>query len=215
MARKKADYPEWVMQYKTKGTYINKVGDRYYLYAAHSVREKETGKIRRVSDGYIGRITEEDGLIRSKSRLKTDPVSMEIGLSYPILLITGNIRTGIKRRFPKHGDYVFSRGSLLYIYDTYSDELYSQSYLSVFFTGAESPSQVTDVHCTEIERCGRMIADVMNKKFSEDIGQVLKLFQHIRLIRIDDIYYLSGITSEIASLSEKYDIKWEDPLWQR
>lgn len=215
MARKKADYPEWVMRYKTKGTYINKAGDRYYLYAAHSVREKETGKIRRVCDGYIGRITEDEGLIRSKSRLKSIPVSVEVGLSYPILSITENIRTGIKRRFPKHGDYVFSRGVLLYIYDTYSDELYSQSYLSLFFVGAESPSQVTDAHRTEIERCGRMVADVMSKKFGEDIGLVIKLFQHIRLIHIDDIYYLSGITSEIASLSEKYNITWENPLWQR
>ena len=215
MARKKADYPEWVMQYKTKGTYINKVGDKYYLYAAHSVREKGTGKIRRISDGYIGRITEDDGLIRSKSRLKSVPISIEVGLSYPILSITENIRAGIKRRFSKHGDYVFSRGALLYIYDTYSDELYSQSYLSIFFTGAESPSQITDAHRTEIERCGRMVTDVMEKKFGEDIGLVIKLFQHIRLIRIDDIYHLSGITSEIASLSEKYGIKWEDSLWQK
>ena len=215
MARRTADYPEWVMQYKTKGTYINKAGDKYYLYAAHSVREKGTGKVHRVSDGYIGRITKEDGLIRSKSRLKSVPVSMEVGLSYPILLLTGNIRTGITKRFPKHGDYVFSRGVLLYIYDIYSDELYNQSYLSVFFSGSESPTQVTDAHRTDIERYRRMVADVMNKKFCEDVGQVIKLFQHIRLIRIDDIFYLSGITSEIASLSEKYNIKWEESLWQR
>ena len=43
MPRKQADYPDWVMKYKEKGTYINKVGDKYYLYAAHSERVKGTG----------------------------------------------------------------------------------------------------------------------------------------------------------------------------
>ena len=65
MPRKPADYPDWVMKYKKKGTYINKVGDKYYLYAAHSERVKGTDKVRRVSDGYLGRITEKDGLIPS------------------------------------------------------------------------------------------------------------------------------------------------------
>lgn len=215
MARKAADYPEWVMQYKTKGTYINKVGDKYYLYAAHSVREKETGKIRRISDGYIGRITKEDGLIRSKSRLKSDPVSMEVGLSYPILLTAGNIRTGVRRRFPKHVDYVFSRGVLLYIYGIHSDELFQQSYLSIYFSECESPSQITNTHRTEIERCSRMVTDVMGKKFGGETELVTKLFPHMRLIRIDDNYYLSGLTSEILALSNKHNICWEEPLWQR
>ncbi len=51
------------MKFKKKGTYINKVGDKYYLYAAHSERVKGTNKVKRVSDGYLGRITETDGLI--------------------------------------------------------------------------------------------------------------------------------------------------------
>ena len=70
MPRKEADYPDWVMKYKKKGTYINRVGDKFYLYAAHSERIKGTDKVRRVSDGYIGRITEKEGLIKSGSTLK-------------------------------------------------------------------------------------------------------------------------------------------------
>jgi len=49
-------YPDWVMKHKEKGTYINKVGDKYYLYKVHSERIKGTGKVRRVSDGYLGNI---------------------------------------------------------------------------------------------------------------------------------------------------------------
>ena len=215
MPRKTADYPDWVMKHKKKGTYINKVGDKYYLYAAHSVRDKNTGKIRRVSDGYIGRITKEDGLIPSKSRIKTAPVAMEIGLSRTIISVSENILMSMHRSFPKHGNYVFSRAVLLYIYGSYSDELYEQSYLSLFFAGSDPPGQVTKTQLSEIERCSLMIADVMRKTYGDDLDALVKLFTNIRLIRIEENYYLSGMTSEILKLSEKYSITWEDSLWQK
>jgi len=56
-------YPEWVLKHKTKGTYINCINGRYYLYGAHSERIPGTKKVKRIFDGYLGRITEEDGFI--------------------------------------------------------------------------------------------------------------------------------------------------------
>ncbi len=64
-----ANYPDWVMKHKKKGTYINRSNDKYYLYAAHSERIKGTKKVKRISDGYLGRITEEDGLIPPKDNV--------------------------------------------------------------------------------------------------------------------------------------------------
>ena len=40
-----ADYPDWVLTRKKKGTYITKVGDKYYLYAAHSYYGKTLTRI--------------------------------------------------------------------------------------------------------------------------------------------------------------------------
>lgn len=28
----KSNYPDWVMKYKSKGVYVNKVGDKYWYY---------------------------------------------------------------------------------------------------------------------------------------------------------------------------------------
>ncbi len=42
------DYPEWVLAHKKKGTYVNKVGDKYYLYAAHSERIPGTKRVKRI-----------------------------------------------------------------------------------------------------------------------------------------------------------------------
>lgn len=59
-------YPDWVLQHKKKGTYVNCVKGRYYLYAAHSERVPGTKKVKRICDGYLGRITEEAGFSRIK-----------------------------------------------------------------------------------------------------------------------------------------------------
>lgn len=77
-------YPDWVLKHKKKGTYINKVGNNYYLYAAHSEHIPGTAnKARRVCDGYLGRITEKDGFIPKKK--KESPLSLEYGLSCAIV----------------------------------------------------------------------------------------------------------------------------------
>ena len=60
-----------------------------------------------------------------------------------------------------------------------------------------------------------MIADVMQKTYGDDLDALVKLFTNIRLIRIEENYYLSGMTKEILKLSEKYSITWEDSLWQK
>lgn len=60
-----------------------------------------------------------------------------------------------------------------------------------------------------------MIAEVMKKEYDKDLEMIIRLFSNIRIIRIGEVYYLSGVTSDITELSEKYAINWEDPLWQR
>ena len=116
MPRKPADYPDWVMKYKKKGTYINKVGDKYYLYAAHSERIKGTDKVRRVSDGYLGRITEKDGFIPAKKILRSAPVSFELGLSFFIISQTTDILNGLKKSYRRNGELIYCCSILSFIY---------------------------------------------------------------------------------------------------
>ncbi|MBR5376556.1 MAG: hypothetical protein IK139_04685 [Lachnospiraceae bacterium] len=215
MPRKQAEYPDWVMKYKTKGTYINKVGDKYYLYAAHSERIKGTDKVRRVSDGYIGRITQKDGLIRSKPRLKRPPVALELGLSYIILYSTKDISKGIHKSYRKNADLVYCCSILTYIYGSYSYLLYKKSFLSLRFPEVTFPDRFPPAVITGIERGCRMICDSLSGRFGDDLESVMHRFADIRLIDIDGFYYLSGHDDETDSLSEKYGIKWEDPVWQR
>jgi len=59
------DIPRWAQKHKTKGTEVRDFGGRYYLYKIHSVRDPEKGRPKKVTDKYLGRITE-DGLIKPK-----------------------------------------------------------------------------------------------------------------------------------------------------
>lgn len=210
-----ANYPEWVMKHKRKGTYVNKVGDKYYLYAAHSERVKGTNKVRRICDGYLGRITEQDGLIPPKNKLKSSPRVYELGLSYTILTVTPVIREGLSRSFHKYGDCVYSYSILLFIYGKYSEELFRNSYLAVYFPGILFPCRLSLAQTTGIERGERMIRDQMVRVFGGDLPGILSFFPDIRLVSVDGKYCLPQIPSDAAELSEKYSIDWRNGLWQK
>ena len=62
-------YPEWVLKHKRKKTEITCIGGRYYLYARKSYWCKKSKKYKDSTD-LIGRITQEDGLIPKKPRIK-------------------------------------------------------------------------------------------------------------------------------------------------
>lgn len=214
MPRKTAEYPEWVMKHKTKGTYINKVGDKYYLYAAHSERIKGTDRVRRISDGYIGRITEE-GLIRAKSKLKNPPESFEIGLSFSVVSKTSDILKGLTKSYRKNGRLIYCCSVLSFIYEKYSSLLFRNSYLNLLFADVSFPDVLSPAILTGIERGSRMIQDCITKSFGDDYLSFRSLFTDIRLLRIEGCYYISGLTDETKKISQSHGIIWEDQLWQK
>lgn len=210
-----SNYPDWVMEHKKKGTYINKVGDKYYLYAAHSERIPGTKKVRRVSDGYLGRITEKDGFIPVKDKIRNTPVVYEIGFSYAVLSVTGELHAGLCRSFPKYGNIIYSCSILSYIYGVYSKELYEQSYLHILFKDTVYPSSFSNSHLTGIERGLRMLEDRIPDRFGEDLEEVRIYFSNTRLAFVNQKYYLSPLSETVSILSEKYGINWRNSLWQK
>lgn len=216
MPRSKADYPDWVMEHKKKGTYINKVGDKYYLYAAHSERVKETGKIRRVCDGYLGRITEKDGFIPAKDKLQGTTVkTFELGFSYALVSISANIHSGLRKSFVKNGDLIYVCSLLNYVFGMYSEQLFYASWLSFLFPDLVYPDSFTDAQLTGIERGTRMITDTASRSFGSELTAVRALFQTVSLLSVNGILYLPSLPEGVLSFSDKFDIDWRNPLWQR
>lgn len=210
-----AEYPDWVMVHKKKGTYVNKVGDKYYLYAAHSEYNKDTKKVRRVSDGYLGRITEKDGLIPPRDKVLSPVLIYEFGLSFALLSCTSHILSGLHRTFSKYGDLIYVCAVLSYIYGMYEKELFEHSYLHFHFDSVLFPEKFTPSQISGIERGRRMITDTASKCWGEDLTRIKASFSNICLIRVNRKLYVSEFPEQVRILSEKYSIDWSSALWQK
>jgi len=210
-----ADYPDWVLPHKKKGMYINRVGDKYYLYAAHSERVKGTNKVKRICDAYLGRITESDGLITPKEKVKDMVITYEFGFSFATLSSTQKIHTGLRKTFVKYGDFIYAASILSYMYGCYNDELYRHSYLCFHFPDLEFPIMPTDAQISGVERGCRMITDTMIKHFGDNLSLVKAYLSSINLIRINGKLYCSSISETVKDLSVKYHLNWEVAVWQR
>ncbi len=205
-----ADYPDWVTKHKKKGTYINVVKGKYYLYAAHSERVKGTDKVKRVCDGYLGRITEEEGLIPPKDKVSEPPVVLEYGLSTTILVVCDKIHKGMRRSFTKAGDLVMAASILSFLYGTYDSVLFKQSYLSRRFPDLDFDVVFTKPQEFGIQRGHLMIQDTMKSHFGEDLSTVMFLFPLVYMVSINGRIYRSAEPEATRALRLKYNLKWED-----
>jgi len=205
-----ANYPEWVMKYKQKGTYINYVKGKYYLYAAHSERVPGTKKVKRVCDAYLGRITEEEGLIPPKDKVEGIVTVFEYGLSALILSVCEKIHKGLRKTFTKNGDFVMVAAILSFIYGKYDDGLFRYSYLSIRFPDLNFTVSATEAQILGISRGLKMIKDTMLRTFGENFQDVINHFGHHFKVNVNGKLYLTEESSGIKALKQKFRIKLED-----
>ena len=163
-----ADYPDLVMKHKKKDTYVNCIKGKYYLYAAHSERVPGTNKVRRISDGSIGRITEKDGLIPAQEKIGDEVAVYEYGLCATIYHLCSDVHFGIKRNFRDAADRIFIFRILSVAYNDCSQESYQWSFLSVEFPGLDMRKCFMEKQTIAFERCKRMLADVMCQTFGDE-----------------------------------------------
>jgi len=208
-----ADYPDWVLKHKKKGTYINYVKGKYYLYAAHSERVPGSKRVRRVSDGYIGRITKEEGLIPAKDKVSGDIVVFEYGLSVTAFSLCKNIYSAFRREFKGNAGFVMVSSILLAIHGHYSQELYEQSCLSLEFPSLDMSKPPTDKQKTGIERGSRMVRDTLNKIFGDDMEAAFFHLAHIYKVKVNDRFYVSKISPATREFIQKHGIDGEGFPW--
>jgi hypothetical protein len=204
-----ADYPDWVMAHKIKGTYINNVKGRYYLYAAHSERIPGTKKVRRVSDGYIGRITKEDGLIPSRDKVEGDVSVYEYGLCMALAALCKKISVGLRREFRGASEKVFVAGLLNAAYGGRGTIEYNWSYLSVKYPGLVVQN-LTDKQTVGADRCARMAADTFYKEFGESTGEVKTRLSKVCAVLINGRFYISKNFKETKEWLSSLNIDWRD-----
>jgi len=204
-----ADYPDWVLAHKKKGTYINCVKGKYYLYAAHSERIPGTQKVRRVSDGYIGRITEEDGLIPARDKVDGGVAVHEYGLCMALLTLCTDVAKGLQREFRGATEKVLVAGLLSAAYGGCSTEEYGWSYLSVMFPGL-AIEDLTGKQRTGAERCTRMAMDTLSRKFGEAAGQAAAKLSRICAVKVNGRIYIQENIGDTKEWLLCHNVEWRE-----
>jgi hypothetical protein len=131
-------YPDWVLRHKTAGTNISRIKGKYYLYAVSSVWNKEKGRAQKVTNEYLGRITE-DGLIPPKKKRPLTPVSItvkEYGASKFLSDVGQDIFEKLAEVFPGRAEKIFSIAAIRAMHHCPFKRVeffYGQSYLSEIY----------------------------------------------------------------------------------
>ena len=94
-------YPEWVEKYKKPGTNISFIRGKYYLYEVTSQWNPEKKRAQKKTGKYLGRITEEDGLIPPREKKEIGSIAVkEYGASSFLYEIGKDIAEELIDRFP-------------------------------------------------------------------------------------------------------------------
>jgi len=195
--------PDWVLKHKKKGTQVTKIGKNYYLYKVTSVWDPEKKRARKITQGYLGKITPE-GVIKPKHKRVLDEMKhvsvKEFGASQVLYDMNADIITLLQQVFPDSWKeiFLFSAFRFLYLSPIKNLQTYYQgSFLSESLPGAHlSPKPVSS-----------MLRDV--GMFRGRVKQVLKpLITGTEFALIDLTHVLSrskGVVSSVPGYNSKRD----------
>lgn len=191
MPRTEKRYPEWVQNYRTRGTTVKKRGDIYYLYKRTSKRVPGK-KYPQPVDTYVGVITPE-GIIKStKKKISlTDAVVKEFGFSKAVEILCPQ-----SWKEPLGDNW---RDVLDFIIEHESEETY--------ITAEREPVKELDPHI----QYGAQKSSLSRKIYKEyhvDLND-LKLLSKIYIVYLDRNKILSKVTDEQRKLLKQLNIDLE------
>lgn len=192
-------YPDWVVKHKQKGTQIVKVKDKYYLYKIKSVWDPKKGRARKITEKYLGRITEE-GLIKPKHQRVLDELEQitvkEFGATSLLLSLCEDIPQLLKQHFPLYWKelFVFSVARLFH-HSPLKNILdhYTQSHLSDVFSGAKVSSK----------SLSKILLDVGSKR--GNVVEFLRNFVRQKQYQIIDVTQVFSYSEDVISATLGYN----------
>ena len=215
-----ASYPDWVQKHIQKGQYVNVKNGNYYLYSAHSERREGVSHPVRVCDGYIGRITQEDGLIPSRKRENpastassvpkkcSSPVVWVFGICIAVMKCSEAILRGLTKSYAENAPLIYVMSILEVLYGKSNQSLYEMSVLLFAFPNLTIPEPNSiPVIQTALERGKRMIADVINKTYGDDWSLLCAYLSASVVIKNTRGYKVTDVYGYAPDLFGKYRLQ--------
>lgn len=182
MARKATiQHPEWALKYKTKGTELRLQRGRYYLYQVHSEYDKKIKRSRKITDKFLGTITEADGLIKPKAERVREQQEVrqlwvrEGGMAEYFTQKMERYATLLREYFPEHWQTIIAMAYCRLVWQSplkNMDYHWKQSYLSELYPEAKmSKNSLSKV----VRSLGQMRQQVIGfcRRFSASGGSIV------------------------------------------
>lgn len=198
------DYPDWVLKHKGNGREIRCIRGRYYLYQVHS--ERMNGKVKKFTDKYLGRITEE-GLIPPRPK-KVEYHAKRFGLTAFIFSSCRRIIKGLIKRYPSKHKKLLSLAILKYFFDNDLRE-YDKHYISVLFPEVKIKEEKMSVQ-DEIDRIVGMMDHAARKELKcISWEEFKKLISPLYIVGVKGAWTVAQYNKEIEELIKKHNIEME------
>lgn len=191
MQRTEKVYPDWVQEYRTRGTTVKKKGEKYYLYKRTS-RRVPGKKYPQPVDSYIGIITPE-GIIKSNKKkiTLTDATVKEFGFSRAVeILCPRSWKEPLGKEWMRVIDFIILKES-------------AESYISA---EREVP-EILDPHIQYGAQKGSLMRRIQKESGADLKG--LKSLSTIYLIYMDGNKIISQISEQQHEILERFHIDLE------
>lgn len=184
-------YPDWVQEYRTRGTTVKKNGEKYYLYKRTS-RRVPGKKYPQPVDTYIGVITPEGVQKSDKKKVTlTDASVKEFGFSRAVeLLCPQSWKEPLGKAWQEVLDFIILKES-------------AESYVAT----ERGTAQTRDPHIQYGAQKGSLIRR-MQKESGVDMKDLKKL-STIYLIYMDGNKIVSKISDEQQEILKRFQINLE------
>jgi transposase len=194
----KQNLPNWVLKHKSKGIEIRKIKNNYYAYKVKSVWDNNKKRAKKITEKYLGSITEE-GLLppKHKRKIELKPIK-EFGNIFFVKENLDELLVHLKKIFPYSYESIISMAILKLCYNSplknYSLR-YQTSYVSEYYKSASmSANKLSDLLKTignNTETVNRFFELLNNKKDNKIAIDLTTIFTNSNNISYAEIGYNS------------------------
>lgn len=195
------EYPDWVLNHKEKGTEIRKAGNNYYLYRYRNVWDKKKKRPKKITEKFLGKITE-TGLLKPRHERIIDSIKCmsvkEFGATQFMVSESQDILQNLKDTFPESWKELFAFSMYRFFFATPIKNVqhhYDTSYFSELIKDAKvSPKNISNVLHSIGEQRERI--KLFLSKYMSGTGTAVIDLTHIFSLSEDVISATLGHNSE-------------------
>jgi len=192
-------YPDWVVKYKRKGTAIHNIRGHFYLYEVASRWDKTLKRAKKITKGYLGRITPK-GLKEPGYKINQPTTCKEFGASLFLVEENKEVIERLKEYFPFRWKELFALSVFRLIHQSplkHMELHYQDSWLSEVFPDA----------CLSKNTLHQILEDVGQSR--QAIAEFLKSFMCGNENLLIDLTHIFSLSNNIVLTEKGYNNQWD------